>query len=357
MQPNKLSDLQCEDFLRSPTSMFDILRAAHDAGFKAGLEHASLHGSERVEVPANGLLLLDLKNQSRAVGGMPVTLKQRQRVHEMFARFCRKENISITTTQEITTELVSRFLGCLPDISDRTKANYLSALAVVIRQSGNPDVAKELTAKRFAANINKATSSLDRTPKRQVLSQMEYENYIALAKEKDEGAAMVLMLCAEFGLWQREAVMANEKVLAVWYKKLRAGQPIVVFNGARCGRKRNAVPANFERALLLIKHARKIASKNDGRLVGGENVDRAMHQLQRVFLKIGLTGKHTAISFRFQYAVARFRQLISDGMSPEEAATEVRCDMTHGGGEPCSNSLIKGLMLTTKAKLESATPT
>lgn len=270
----------------------------------------------------------DLRGLGRKAGGSHLTKEARERHLREFARWCRENNFQIQRADQIKEKHIRGYMDSLRDKnSERTRQNKLSALRVVIAETGKTKFADGI--KTRAMGVQQAS----RNGTKRAMTEQEYRDALGRVEAYDKGVAAAVALCRALGLRRTEAVMADAKTLERWAVRIEKGRDIEVFRGTKGGRHRQTMYPDQNRAKEAVSRALLVAKENGGYLIkvkGG--LKESVKRMENVSARSGLKGKTSLHSLRYAFACERLDQLIGEGYSRREAATIVSEDLGHGDG-------------------------
>lgn len=271
----------------------------------------------------------DLRGLNRKVGGAHLTIQARDGHLREFAQWCKDRNFQIQRADQIKEKHIRGFMESLiSSNTERTRQNKLSALRVIIRETGKTKFADGIGTRDMGVQ----QASRDGT--KRGLSENEYAEILNKVNEFDRGCALAVELCRELGLRRQEVLMADARTLRRWAERIEAGQKIDVIRGTKGGRYRETTPANKELALDAIRRAYDFASqgKGQGFLVPAGGLRESLKRFTNVCSRAGMNGEKSPHSLRYTYAIDRLGQLREQGYSRRDAASIVSQDLGHGDG-------------------------
>lgn len=271
----------------------------------------------------------DLQGLGRKAGGSHLTKEARERHLREFARWCKENNYQIQRADQIKEKHIRGYMDSLREKnSERTRQNKLSALRVVIAETGKTKFADGI--KTRSMGVQQAS----RTGTKRAMTEDEYRDALGRVEAYDKGVAAAVALCRALGLRRTEAVCADARTLKRWLERIDKGRDIDVFRGTKGGRHRQTMYPDQDRAREAVAVALRVAHENGGHLIKmpGGGLKESVKRMENVAARSGLKGKTSLHSLRYAFACERLDQLVNEGYSRREAATLVSEDLGHGDG-------------------------
>jgi site-specific recombinase XerD len=267
----------------------------------------------------------NLQSINKKAGGSHLTIENRSAHLRGFANWCKDKNYQIQTVEQIKEKHILGFMDYLKDKnSERTRQGKLSALRVVIRESGKSRFANSI--KTQAMGVQKAS----RDGTKRAITDQEFNQALAKVQQKDPGCAAAMQLCRDLGLRRQEAVMADASTLKRWAQQIERGLPVSVVRGTKGGHRRSAAYPSQERAKKAVEAALKVAG--NGYIVKTDSLKQSVKKMSNIAASVGLKGEISLHSLRYAFACERLDQLMQDGYSRRHAAVDVSLDLGHGDG-------------------------
>lgn len=271
------------------------------------------------------------KDLIRAAGtdGSHLTRESRERIFERFADFCYSRGFQLHQVSQIKDKHIHRFIQeRLGKVGKRTCQNEMSAIRKALIGGGREKYAIGPTISNTSLKIDDAS----RAGTKLAMPADLGENFITLAKEKDEGVAACLDLQRTLGLREKEALMSF-KSLRDWENQLmRPAGSVIVSHGTKGGRARTTFPIDRTQALTAVRFAREVVEKNGGRLVNRDSLKQALDRYSRVCASVGMKGVYSSHSYRYAFAIHHIKDMMSVGISKREALAITSQYLGHGDG-------------------------
>ncbi len=277
-------------------------------------------------------LTKDLHHAARRARGKQAgsTRKARDQALARFARYLWDAGFQIHTTGQVREKHIRAWVADLRGRgrTARTVANSLAHVRTALEGIGRRAFADRL------ANAQLGVAGASRAGTKAPLAPEQFEAFLAAARAKDPGVAMVLELQREFGLRAQEGVRSVDS-LADWERVLASAGGdgfVLVIHGTKGGRTRRSPPQDRARALDVVRRARAMCRGSGGKLVRKPDLKTAMQRYSNVTRRIGMEGAQAPHCLRYTYAVEHLLRMKAEGLSRGEAVAAVSTYLGHGDG-------------------------
>ncbi|EBY2753799.1 integrase [Salmonella enterica subsp. enterica serovar Kottbus] len=276
----------------------------------------------------------DLVTQIRKDSGSFKKLDDYSRIMHRFAERLAELNVQINSAAQVRVRHIEIYMNsrCIDNVSKRTCQNEMSAIRVMLRQSGKHKMADPEHPR--LSNKALGISGTSRKGTKKSISDERYQEILRRVTVKDMGVAAVVRLSRYLGLRNEEAIQ-SAKSLKTWQKALQRGDDkLRVIFGTKGGRERMTTVVNREKVVEAVNAALKYASEHNGKLIDKSNLKSAMNYYLNTLRRDGglKGGDETAHSFRYSYAGDALKYHIMHGYNYKESLALTSIDLGHGDG-------------------------
>jgi site-specific recombinase XerD len=280
-------------------------------------------------------LRADLHRIGYQLGGAHLTQQARGVTFNNFASVMREKSYGIQSAQQIGGRHLRAYAErrIAAGIGKRTIANEVSHLRAVLVHCGKEGLARNPEYSNKALGI----SGGSRIGTKQPLDDAAIRGFHERMNQLDRGRfANLLELERALGLRAAEAVRGgNAETLTRWERELQRDGRAHVIAGTKGGRGRDVRPADVNRALAAIKHARTaltasgqrhLVTRADG--AAAKNLKEALGIYRNICHRAGIQS-HGA---RYAFAQERLRAYRNEDYGEREARAATSVDLGHGDG-------------------------
>lgn len=269
------------------------------------------------------------KELAKAAGGSHATIEARTRIIMQLVNNLRfEQNVQIRTISQLREKNVENWLrnGREKGLSPRTLQNRLTAVRAVLVQAERYDTLSRL--ENTAKKVGFAGASRDgvrKPPSDEQLNRL-------LANVNHQGVRICLEMMNEFGLRQKESVMAAAS-LDKWLKDITSDRHgrFQLVQGSKGGRPREIWPNDPTKAAALVSRAIEYARQNGGKLIQGD-LKQALGRFNREAASAGFKGLHSPHSLRYAFAQRTISRLLQQGWDKRLALSFASQVLGHGDG-------------------------
>lgn len=269
------------------------------------------------------------KELAKAAGGSHATIEARTRIIMQLINNLRfEQNVQIRTISQLREKNVENWLrnGREKGLSPRTLQNRLTAVRAVLVQAERYDTLSRL--ENTAKKVGFAGASRDgvrKPPSDEQLNRL-------LANVNHQGVRICLEMMNEFGLRQKESVMAAAS-LDKWLKDITSDRHgrFQLVQGSKGGRPREIWPNDPTKAAALVSRAIEYARQNGGKLIQGD-LKQALGRFNREAASAGFKGLHSPHSLRYAFAQRTINRLMQSGWDKRLALSFTSQVLGHGDG-------------------------
>ena len=272
----------------------------------------------------------EMTGLAKKAGGSHKTVHDRIQTVRSFSQQLKTMNIQLQRVAQIKVRHIESYTEArlAQGVAKRTLQNEMAALRSVLHQAGRPQVAEHERLTNHALGLSGAS----RSGTKQAISDMQYQNILQLAQQRDAGLACVIELARLMGLRSQEAVQCSQS-LAGWQQRLAKGETrLPVMFGTKGGRDRQTVVLDREAVSRAVERALVIAGERNGRLIDRPDLKSAMGWFRREVWLLGLSGSVSPHSLRYAWAQEAMWHYLAQGFSKEETLAQTAIALGHGDG-------------------------
>ncbi|PPC94856.1 MAG: DNA-binding protein [Methylotenera sp.] len=287
-----------------------------------------------------GHILVNLAYQS---GGSHKTRSDRENTAQRFASFLNKENIKIELVEHIKASYIRDYVEWRKknDIAIRTIANEMAHLRSILRKAGRDKLANNPSLNNKSLGIDGGSRKGTKIP----CPHSVFQNFLVLARKRDKGLAVCIMLGFYLGLRREEAIQSIQSI-QTWYDDLAAGKGIItVIFGTKGGRERQVRIFNTGMALTTLKFALRVMKERKGKLIDKPNLKEACYYFSNTTRAIGMEGQLSFHSLRYAFAVSIVKSYEDEGKTEKEAFGLASINLGHGGNRGRYIKMVYGRTL------------